>query len=575
MKRLLFLLTALLTFSHLNAQTCGNGFLLQLILPDGSMPIFGNEDGGYGCAYYSTSVVQEMQGEVVWGRTAAGDSLGCDTIVTDLTNKFALVRLGSCEYSQKSHLSYLAGASAIIIVNHYNFANHDDNTIINLGIVDGGQMPQIPCILVCRKVGNLIANAIDNDLPVTAKFVFSTLSKPNVAYHYATPKNQLDTLKHISVHFFNPTADTLRDALVKAEITEPGGNVVNLSVPVASLAPRQDTLLFFPPYLPPPTVGDFDVVFSNTAFSEPYDTMSRRFRVTEYTWASDNHNLLPGGFRYLLSDILPGSYFQPGALYRTGSDGGKAAQAIFGLVGADQLDTSGGYAIGAVLYDADEDNDGVINFSGIAWNSGWDDFMLPVGWGSYEVTGNEADNALIAMPMADIASGQGAVNLKPRHWYYLTLLITDFGDPFNLTTLSATPKQNYFFFPSAPAQVEYTLYPEVTNNATIVQRLASENDVIEPLVTSTKSPLLDPSKFTLFPNPANEIVQLNLSLEAVNKKVAATLLNWQGRAVASEQCIDCQESTLTFSAQNLPSGIYLMWVRTEEGTAMRKVMICH
>ena len=560
-----FLFVALFFFHPVEAQqyygTQGDGFMLKLFLPDGSTPLYENKEGGYGYAAFGGDVKEEMEGEVIWVRTnTTSDSIGCDSVVNDLTGKFALVRRGSCEFVLKCLQAQLAGAKAVIVVNHYTGVSDDENTIINMGV--GGSVDvqglHIPCISVCRKVGELMTDAIDNGQPLTARFVFRSLDKATAAYHYATPLGQLDTLKHITAHFSNYSTDTIFDATAHASITEPSGNVVNLSVPVASLAPRQDTLLFFPPYLPPPTVGDFDVIFSNTAFGEPYDTMTRRFRVTEYTWASDNQDLLPGGFLY---NYPPWAwpYFQPGAL--------------FGLVDVGRLNLFEGYTIGFVLYDADEDNDGIINMPNPNVNE-WSQ-LKPIGWGSYQVTGSEADNDLIATPIRDIVTGQDSVTLKPRHWYFLTQVHTDFGDSSTLAILSATPKQHYFDFPSSPVQIEDAFFPEVSAEATIVQRLASENDVIEPLVTSAKNPLLAPSKFTLFPNPANEIVQLDLHLEAVNKKVAATLLDWRGRAVASEQCFDCQEGTLTFSVQNLPSGTYLMWVRTEEGSTVRKVMICH
>lgn len=549
--------------------------MLKLFLPDGSTPLFENKDGGYGYAAFGGDVLEEMEGEVIWVRTnTTSDSIGCDSVVNDLTGKFALVRRGSCEFVLKCLRAQLAGAKAVIVVNHYTGVSDDENTIWNMspGATVDVQGLQIPCIFVCRKVGELMTGAIDNGQPLKARFVFRSLDKATAAYHYATPLSQLDSLKHITVHFSNYSSDTIFDATAHARITEPGGNIVNLSVPVASLAPRQDTLLFFRPYLPPPTVGDFDVVFSNTAFGEPYDTMTRRFRVTEYTWASDNQDLLPGGFLYNYPDFS-WPHFQPGALYRTGPNGAKAAQAIFGLVDVGRLNLFEGYNIGFVLYDADEDNDGTVNMPNANVNE-WIQ-LNPVGWGSYQVTGNEADNDLIATPIKDIVTGQDSVTLKPRHWYYLTQVHTDFGDSSTLAILSATPKQHYFDFPSSPVQVEFAFFSEVSAEVTIVQRLASENDVIEPLVTSTKSPLLDPSKFTLFPNPANEVVQLDLRLSAVNKKAAVSLLDWQGRVVATELRADFQEGTITFEVQNLPSGTYLLWARTEEGAAMRQVMICH
>lgn len=395
-----------------NNGTHEDGFLLKLFLPDGSTPLFEGKKGGYGYALFGGEVLEEMEGEVAWARTAAGDSICCAPVVNDLAGKIALIRRGeNCGFSQKIFYAQQMGAKVAIIVNHYSWGDDDENTVAFMSGGVNADSVVIPCIFICRKVGELITSAIDNGQPLTARFVFRSLDKATAAYHYATPLSQVDTLKHITAHFFNPTSDTIFNAVVRADITEPDGNAVTLSVPVASLAPRQDTLLFFPHYLPAFTIGDFEVLYTNNIFGDIEDVMRQKFRVTAYTWASDNQDILPNGFLYDYPDFSL-SRFQPGALYRTGPNGGVAAQAIFGLVDADKLDIWE-YGVGVVLYDADIDNNDAIDFPGGGSNN-WTD-LNPIGWGNYELTGNEVDNELIAIPIKDINSNLDTVLLKPRH----------------------------------------------------------------------------------------------------------------------------------------------------------------
>jgi hypothetical protein len=579
MKHFCLLLLFLLPFSQIKAQqnngTKDDGFLLKLFLSDGSTSFFANTNGGYGYVAFGGEVLEKMGGEVEWVRTdSAADSLGCDSVVNDLTGKFALVRRGSCEFGVKCLRAQSAGAKAVIVVNHYSSVSDDENTIVNVessASVDVTGL-QIPCIFICRKAGELIANEIDNGQSVTAQFVFPSLKQTTAAYQFATPLSQVDTLKHITVRFFNPLPDTIFDATVSANITEPDGNLVILNTSVASLAPRQDTLLFFPPYLPPAVLGEFKVVFSNDVFGETEDVVARRFRVTKHTWASDNGEVLPGGIPWDFSSIDPPPLmFMPGALYRTGASGGKVTHGIFGLVDAAELVAlDSDYSIGVILYDADANDDGVIDFE-----NNWENWQTlhPVGVGNYKLSGSEADNELIAVPIENIWAQGDSLYLKPRHFYYLCLV----NDPAKgmangPSKFSISKKEEYFDFPSAPIQIEQTFYRYgFPYDYVVIQRLSSEN-VVE---TKVVLPNLSPAKLFVFPNPAHELLQLELKLSAVNKKVAAFLLDWQGKLAASENISDFQHGIISFETKTLPSGSYFLWIRTEEGQTIRQVMICH
>ncbi len=578
MKHFCLLLLSLLLFNQVNAQqnngTKDDGFSLKLFLPDGSTPFFENKNGGFGYVAFGGEVLEKMGGEVEWVRTdSTTDSLGCDSVVNDLTGKFALVRRGSCEFGAKCLRAQSAGAKAVIVVNHYSGVSDDENTIVDVessATVDVSGL-QIPCVFICRKVGELIANEIDNGQSVTAQFVFPSLKQATAAYHFATPLSQVDTLKHITTRFFNPTDDTLYNATVSAQITEPNGNVVSLSLLVSNLAPRQDTLLFFQPYLPVSTLGDFEVVFSNDVFGETEDIMTRRFRVTKYTWASDNQEFLPGGIPWDFSSIDPPPLrFMPGALYRTGANGAKVTHGIFGLVGAaDLVALDSDYSIGAILYDADANDDGVIDFE-----NGWNDWQAihPVGVGVYKLSGSEADNELISMPIENMWAQGDSLFLKPRHFYYFCLVNDpSMGIANGPSKFSISKKEEYFDFPSAPIQIETSFYRDGFPDFAVIQRLSSEN-VVE---TKANSPLLSPAKFTLSPNPADEFLQLDLRLSNANKKVVASLLDRQGRVAASVRKSDFQKGLVLFEVKNLPSGAYFLWIRTEEGDTIRQVVISH
>lgn len=549
--------------------TYEDGFLLKLYLPDGSKPLFENKTGGYGYAYFGADVVHEMEGDLAWARTASGDSLCCGPATNDLAGKIALLRRSDCSFIQKCINAQKSGAKAVIVLNHYTSPFEDEQTILNMQTGLNSDSVTVPCIFVCRKVGKMMTDAIDSGLPMKARFVFRNLDKATVAYHYSTPLRQVDTLKHVTVHFFNPGPDTVFTATVDARIAEPGGNTVHLSVPVAGLLPGRDTLLIFPPYLPAATKGVFEVVFSNTFFQESEDTVRRKFEISEHTWASDNGVIVPGGVQV----DGPGNqigFIQYGALYHTGDTSSKAAYVTFGLANAAVVYSPLGNdanSIAIIIYDADADGDGEMNLV-----NNWDDLSgYEIGFGVYVINGNEKPDSLITWPVAKIDNINALVELKPSHWYYVSLLYDGANaGTFLMPAFSKTTKENYFNFPSTPVQLASSFYKEGFCDCTVIQRLLQDN----PMPNAAQN-LLDPSLFSIAPNPATEHLRLELNLKSLSRFVNVSLFDLWGQHVARQSKADFHQGTIDFEVGGLPSGTYLLWIRTEEGSAIRKVAICH
>lgn len=274
-------------------------------MPDGSKPLFDYGHGGFAGATFASSVTEEIEGEVVWSRSATGDSLGCGPVVNDLNGKFALIRRGECSFLSKCANALQAGAKAVIVLNHYGDVLEDEN-IVKAMVDNSGSVP-VPCIFVCRKLGD-------------------------------------------------------------------------------------------PHYLPSNDLGLSQVAFYSNLLTENEDTARHEFRVTENFWASDNGKIIPGG---------------------------------------------------------------------ILWNFiNWD---FPTG-----------------LPL-----------------------------------------------------------------------------------------LLSSSKLSISPNPSSGVLNLNLHLDSTNQKVEISMFNLQGNLVLSTIDKDFQSGSIEMDVSRIPSGAYIIWVRTEEGNTMRKIMICY
>jgi hypothetical protein len=107
----------------------------------------------------------------------------------------------------------------------------------------------------------------------------------------------------------------------------------------------------------------------------------------------------------------------------------------------------------------------------------------------------------------------------------------------------------------------------------VVTRL--QLDGYTPSSTKNNGQLLDKSKYSVTPNPANDLVRLNLELTKPNSAVNVSILSGLGNTLRSQTLRDFQSGQINFDVRDVPSGTYLMWIRTTEGQTITQVTICH
>ncbi len=127
------------------------------------------------------------------------------------------------------------------------------------------------------------------------------------------------------------------------------------------------------------------------------------------------------------------------------------------------------------------------------------------------------------------------------------------------------------FNPSAPiwlgGQVSYW------GDRTCVTRLQMEGFVPS---SSVKPKYLNPTQYAVSPNPANEYLRLDLTLENQGSNVNVALTNAVGQVFHRESLKNFQNGTpVTMDVKTLPSGNYFLTIRTDEGVAIKQVAICH
>jgi Secretion system C-terminal sorting domain len=98
----------------------------------------------------------------------------------------------------------------------------------------------------------------------------------------------------------------------------------------------------------------------------------------------------------------------------------------------------------------------------------------------------------------------------------------------------------------------------------------------EDIPDSVKPTPLTSSKYAISPNPAVEYTTVNLELATQNKSVTVSIIDLQGRIVASQVVRNFQSGQTKIDTRNLASGNYGIIIRSsEEGAVMKNLMICH
>ncbi|MCW5923608.1 MAG: T9SS type A sorting domain-containing protein [Saprospiraceae bacterium] len=537
---------------------------------------FRQEACGFGYSQFGASVQSELCGDIVWGFSTAGDSLGCDTIVNNYAGKFVLMRRKTCNFSIKAYYAQQAGAAAVLIANHYDNVADDGCSIVGMAAGTFADQVTIPCIFLSRDMAEAIDNELQAGNPVEGCFLLPRVTGAWAAYSYAVPASQVDTLGAMVVNFINREPNVLDNLVIKVDISGPNGYSESFEALQDPVDVAFEGLLGFGEfYVPPAVPGEYTAVFSNNVYTESRDTVSRKFVVTDYTYAVDNLNLrLDGGA--MRNDLFAngGFQYQTGALYFTGDAGAVATYATFGIANIDSVYVPGGddetNSVYVFLFDGDSDENGTINLSG-----GWSSIEADVvGIGTYVMKGNEKQDVLLDVPLEDFFEPGQAPVLKPNHPYYISFKYDGIpnGSGRNLA-FTNTAHQSYLIINGGPTTPMFLgqFYTGGWGDRTVVQRLQ-----LEGYTSSAKpEPKLSANKFSITPNPGNEYVYLNLDLENTNKQVVVSIFGMGGQPVRQSIVRNFQEGQMRFDVKDLPSGTYFMTIRTDEGVAVQKVAVCH
>ncbi len=517
--------------------------------------IAGNYDYGEPTDWGPTSI-NTTCGDLAWGYTAAGDSLGCDSIVTDLTGKIAVISRGLCNFSLKAYHAQQAGAIGTIIINaDVNPANE------LVGMLGGDSMSAVttPSVFLSYGSGGPIMAEVDAGNPVNACFKVPTITDAQGIIHYNTPNTQIYALDSFWLTINNGGSLDETNVTISVDVTDPSGTVSNFNRNIGTLtANTQQEFGVLSGFLPTAN-GTYNVKFKVSSDSPTYDTDSvlQSFNINDYTFGNHSDNLVgaitPSDFATVFRSDVGNYYYTANA--------GIATHGAFML---EDVSAMHGESFNVILFDVDQNLDGQVDgtdytdFGATAFNSIIIDSTI------------HQDNMPIIIDLLSNDPNSPAVSLVANGIYLLSIQydantsVNGNVDPPSYVHSSAV---GYRFRNTAV----YTdqLYGGWSGGWQAVVDLH-----LDGFVVGTKNvKILNDVAFGVYPNPATDFVTLDFNLEEMANNVNVKILDVQGRVVENYNYGNIKNDKFTYNVNQLATGNYFIRVETENGFRTKHFII--
>jgi len=510
---------------------------------------YGPQSGaGWGITALPTPTVS---GELVWGYDITPDSLVCDSVPNNYSGKIVLVRRGTCNFSQKMFNVQQAGAIGCVVCN-----NQGTVDIINMAAGTFGAQVTIPAVSLGFNDCAAIAAALQGGATITASFRKPYISEGLGFFAVETPQAQIyphDSL--MSVDITNAGSSNASNVTVTLDITEPSGNVVTLTETVAALNVDSTQTVTFNSRYSPADTGTYTQVFKSTLSAtdtivKTFNIGVNRFRVdreSNYSWGTiTDANYSAAGFKVSL-----------GSSYLTGANGAVAKSITYAM--GDNLSRFLGKQL---VLEIRKYPDVLTTATAVI-----DSFpIVAVGVDTIDVSDTTA-YTLNTKTLLDVNTLEDSTTLDANTQYLVVVkYVRAVGD-----TLSVAPR---FAFSGDESFISYgtvvnsdQLYLGGFGGINAVIRL-NTNDVLGP--QSSVSNIISQSQFNLFPNPAKDLLNVDLNLTETAENATVTMFDINGRIIEQLNYSNVKQQNIQFNVANLSAGFYFVRIQTENGVQTKE-----
>ena len=98
---------------------------------------------------------------------------------------------------------------------------------------------------------------------------------------------------------------------------------------------------------------------------------------------------------------------------------------------------------------------------------------------------------------------------------------------------------------------------------------------IRDATVAVKEPQLDEGKLTVFPNPVNDQLNVQIELETVSEQVEVKIMDATGRNLETRLFDNIRIQQVNFNTEQYPAGNYFLHVRTAEGVKTKRFVVQH
>ncbi len=440
--------------------------------------------------------------------------------------------------------------------------------------------------------GNYYYWAIDDVLILNEGFS-DPATVPNfvsVATNFKTPASQAEPLAFLSSIVNNGNQDAANtavtiDILNNATLsTEYSGSQTFGTLDGCG---RQDNISFMDTYEPTPgTVMGDDVVYTGT-YSVASDAnadltndeQTFEFRYTENLFSKVRTEEEVG--EAYLAAIAPTDgteYFSLGNHYHVVNGAGLAAKTLTVGLGNDvATDMLSGFVTAQIYRWIDLDDDGAVGTTE----------RILLGEGQEVIFDGSTGTRSITIPLAS-SQGLADVVLEDNTDYVVmvhTGPISTGGEQWRLLAAEAADEYNYFEMNAATTAAGFPRHGSFFANGSA----GTQDDIDErtfgplfgfstyadleigPSVTSTED-LNRNINISVFPNPADEFVHFAVELLEASD-VQIDIVNLEGKLVKTQTYNAIMNDRLTMNISDVPNGVYMANIRTEEGFTSKRIVV--
>jgi hypothetical protein len=518
------------------------------------------------------------------GGVAAGDSLGCDTVIANasaVAGKIAVLYRGACEFGVKALAAQNAGAIGVVVIN--NAAG-----TINLG--GGGVGPQvtIPTVMISDSDGAALRPFIDDDSTVAvignkAGFfgndIGMTLADLIRPMEWAIPAHQVvnagdyTAILGAEVVNYGQNARTNVELNIQVEFDDMSGStpsvVYNQTATAATLASGDTAVLTTTPFDPAQYgKGKYSIKYivsgNGTEDFDADNDVTTEFHITDSIYSKGRLDTIPhpiatGGIR---PAIASGVTWEMGNAFYTGPRGNHAVvtKAYWQAVA------------NAAFSLANE----TFAFFVYAWDDLDGNFVPSVaevnviGEGFYTYTANDGYIVKEA-DILDINTGQVGVRLDSNAKYIFALAYTGSQEE----TFVGTDNQ-VLYQPTRIANQRSIEPFFVGSEWGVGFASGSIGNYRIDMITSTVDvqEVVSDLKMKMYPNPAHEEINVRLSSDGLIGNVNYEIRDISGRAVKrGVHQVDADGLIFKADLSGLDAGMYFMHVSSNRGSNTMKFIV--